>query len=269
MLLLLIAIAIALSGCSGNSNDAAPGGDDDISNDDDDGSVDDDDDTGTLAAVKAFLECPAQAKQYDAVGFDASGSTDPLGKPLNFSWDFDVTDGISPEAIGKNVEHAFTTFGVFTVTLLVNCVDGRTATARANITITESLPVYQDIILDEGNEGTIFKTPDCTGGCAGDVKKHWNMPEHVVRVESMFCWNDSAWQFEITLGTGECPDKGVPLTAQSSDSGSITVTYENGTGTDLQTGQWFVHVKIANPDDLPVVASCAYSVTLRIYYVED
>jgi hypothetical protein len=264
-LLLLIAVAIALAGCAG-SNDRTDAGDDDDASDDD-VSGDDDDAAGTQITAK--FTASAQAKQYDIVIFDASGSSDPDGKPLNYSWDFDLADGISADATGRTAEHAFTSFGQFTVTLSVTSNDGRTATTRSNITITESLPSYEDITLDEGNTGTIFKTPDCTGGCAGDVKKHWNMPEHVLSVESTFSWNDSAWQFEITLGTGECPDNGIPLTAQSGDGGSITVAYSNATGDELETGQWFVHVKIANPEDLPLVASCAYSVTLRIYYIED
>jgi hypothetical protein len=275
LLLSIIAIAIALAGCSSSSNDVAPDSDDDSSSDeiisDDDSVVGDDDstNTGAHADIVAKFKAPSQAKQYDTVELDASGSSDPDGKPLNYSWDFDITDGVSPEATGEAVAHAFTSYGEFTVTLLVSSTDGRTATTRQNITITESLPAYEDITLDEGNDGTIYKTPDCTGGCAGDVKKHWNMPERVVKVESSFYWNDSAWQFEYTLGTGECPDKGIPLTSSPGDSGSITISYENESGTNLQTGQWFVHVKIANPDDLSKVAQCPYTVTLRVYYEED
>ena len=265
MLLFLIAIAIAMAGCSGSGNDAQPQGDDDLSDDDDDDTAN----TGAHSDILAKIDAPSQAKQYDTVVFDASGSSDPEGKPLNYSWDFDHENGISSDASGETVEHAFTSFGASTVTLTISSSDGRTATARVNISITESLPEYEDLTFDEGNEGTIYKTPDCAGGCAGDVKKHWNMPEHVVKVVSTLYWNDSAWQFEFTLGTGECPDKGTPLTSAPGDSGSITISYENGNGTQLQTGQWFVHVKIANPDDLPKVAQCAYSVTLRTYYEED
>ncbi len=63
------------------------------------------------------------------VSFDGSGSTDPDGDSLTYSWDFD--DGTN--GIGETVSHTFSNVGTYTVTLTVN--DGELS-HQTSVTIT-------------------------------------------------------------------------------------------------------------------------------------
>lgn len=52
--------------------------------------------------------------------FDASGTTDPDGDQLYFSWDFDDRDGIGIDSEGDRAHHSFTEKRIYTVTLRVS-----------------------------------------------------------------------------------------------------------------------------------------------------
>ncbi|MHA3770215.1 PQQ-dependent sugar dehydrogenase [Verrucomicrobiota bacterium sgz303538] len=70
------------------------------------------------------------------VGFDASGSRDPDGGPLRFTWDF----GDGKKAEGVKATHAFTTAGLWPVTLTVTDAQGAAATAVLNIAAGNEAP---------------------------------------------------------------------------------------------------------------------------------
>ncbi len=70
------------------------------------------------------------------VGFDASASHDPDGGPLRFTWDF----GDGKMAEGMKAAHAFTTAGVWPVTLTVTDAQGAAATAVVNIAAGNQAP---------------------------------------------------------------------------------------------------------------------------------
>jgi PKD repeat protein len=53
------------------------------------------------------------------VTFDATGSSDPQGNPLTYSWDFDASNGTQQDATGPSPSHTYTSPGAFTVTLKV------------------------------------------------------------------------------------------------------------------------------------------------------
>ena len=77
------------------------------------------------------------------VTFDGTGSSDPEGAPLTYSWDFG--DGSAP-ASGATPSHTYGSAGVYTVTLTVNdgTQDSAAATTTATITATSNLPPSAD-----------------------------------------------------------------------------------------------------------------------------
>lgn len=58
------------------------------------------------------------------VWFDGGNST---GDIVKYSWDFDRGDGLSEDATGSIVSHAFTEYGDYRVTLTVSDPDGKTS----------------------------------------------------------------------------------------------------------------------------------------------
>ena len=77
-----------------------------------------------------------QAAPGDTVYFDGSGSYDPDGQPINYSWDFDDSNGIQVDATGVTVSHVYADPGVYTVTLTVADANG-TGSDTATVTVTE------------------------------------------------------------------------------------------------------------------------------------
>ncbi|MBC8143880.1 MAG: PKD domain-containing protein [Armatimonadetes bacterium] len=53
---------------------------------------------------------------------------------LRYSWDFDSSDGIQEDAVGRNVTHVFTSAGKRTVTLTVSDVDGIKQSDQKSVT---------------------------------------------------------------------------------------------------------------------------------------
>jgi PKD repeat protein len=72
----------------------------------------------------AFSSTPAVATIGQAVSFDATGSSDPLGAPIaSYAWDF----GDGDKGTGATPAHGYAKAGDKTVTLTVAAADGRTA----------------------------------------------------------------------------------------------------------------------------------------------
>ncbi len=82
--------------------------------------------SANLAAGKLPLE----------VAFDASASRDPDGDPLQFAWDF----GDGKKAEGMKATHAFTTAGVWPVTLTVTDQKGSASTTVMNVAAGNEAP---------------------------------------------------------------------------------------------------------------------------------
>lgn len=81
------------------------------------------------------------------VNFDASGSTDPNGDALSYSWDF----GDGETAIGIAPSHTFNEAGTFLVTLTVN--DGNGGSSVQNVTINAIDPTLPQGLRVEYRDG--------------------------------------------------------------------------------------------------------------------
>jgi len=92
---------------------------------------------GPRAAPVAEAGPDQSVNVNDTVHFDGSGSSDPDGDALTYSWDFDRSNGIQRDATGANVSHVYTVAGVYRVTLTVS--DGlQVATDECNVTVNEA-----------------------------------------------------------------------------------------------------------------------------------
>lgn len=86
------------------------------------------------APTAYFTITPDSGQAPIVVNFDASGSSDPDGDPLDFTWDF----GDGQSGVGVSPSHEFAVGGSFSVTLTVS--DGRGGNDQATATITVTAP---------------------------------------------------------------------------------------------------------------------------------
>lgn len=83
--------------------------------------------------VASFSFTPATAIFPADISFDASGSADPDGTIIQYSWNF----GDGTTGTGKTVTHRYTTYGTFSVRLTVTDNNGATAS------LTKSVPILR------------------------------------------------------------------------------------------------------------------------------
>jgi large repetitive protein len=86
-----------------------------------------------------------------ACDFSGSGSSDPEGTNLTYSWNFGDSSSGSNTATGVTASHSFTTAGTYTVTLTVS--DGSlTGTVTKSVTVTDT--AYINDIDATGSDGS-------------------------------------------------------------------------------------------------------------------
>jgi len=108
--------------------------------------TDDDGSTGSTSAmvtvlnispVAAFTENTTSVIESETIAFDASGSYDPDGTIVSYSWNF----GDGKTATGVSTAHAYLQDGTRTVSLTVTDDEGKTDTTTATITVLNKAPV--------------------------------------------------------------------------------------------------------------------------------
>jgi PKD repeat protein/ribosomal protein S27E len=78
------------------------------------------------------------ANLNEAVTFNGSGSTDPDGDILTFTWDFNAADGTDDvDAVGMEVQYTYTAYGEFIVTLTVDDKNGGLDTDNLTVTVNQ------------------------------------------------------------------------------------------------------------------------------------
>jgi len=81
------------------------------------------------------------------VTFNGSLSSDNIGV-LNYSWDFNATDGISEDAIGETSTHTYSTLGIYTVTLNVSDSVGNTDSDTLKVEVVEEIKTMHIASID-------------------------------------------------------------------------------------------------------------------------
>ena len=84
-----------------------------------------------------FTISPSSPKVGDSVRFDASGSSDPDGQIVRYSWDF----GDGSTGSGSKVTHIFSRAGSYTVRLTVTDDRGATASTSHQLTVRQPQPI--------------------------------------------------------------------------------------------------------------------------------
>jgi PKD repeat protein len=95
-----------------------------------------------------------------AVNFDAGASTDDNGID-SYSWDFDVSDGITSEATGVMAENTYASPGTYTVTLTVTDTAGQKSTDTLKVIVKSSSVIYTPVYdnrLRESSPSTVLST---------------------------------------------------------------------------------------------------------------
>jgi len=93
-----------------------------------------------------------EALAGQAVSFDGSGSSDPDGTIVSYSWDFNASDGISEDAAGVTASHTYSSSGTYTVTLTVTDNAGATNQDTAIVTVSEE-PAEVEVFFDSFESG--------------------------------------------------------------------------------------------------------------------
>ncbi len=103
-------------------------------------------------------------KKNIVVHFDGSGSSDDVGV-VSYSWDFDISNGITVDAIGAITNHTYSNLGTYTVTLNVSDSDGKYATDTLIITVNDVTTTINTSGGSSGSSGTsgeAFENIICT-----------------------------------------------------------------------------------------------------------
>jgi OmpA-OmpF porin, OOP family len=93
------------------------------------------------------LTVPAEGQAGTAVTLDASGSSDPDGNPLTYTWDFG--DGTPPQTAAARTTHTYARVGGYTVKVTVTGRGG-------SCTATAQLPIAQTIRIQESAGKVLF-----------------------------------------------------------------------------------------------------------------
>jgi hypothetical protein len=96
----------------------------------------------------SFTASPTQPATAQIVMFDGSGSFDPDGSIVQYSWDFG--DGFAAE--GRTITHSFAVAGEFTASLTVTDNDGFTGTTQRTIVVIA--PIIQ-VRVDVSGDGVV------------------------------------------------------------------------------------------------------------------
>jgi glucose/arabinose dehydrogenase/PKD repeat protein len=90
------------------------------------------------------------------VNFDGTGSSDPEGKPLTYSWDLN-SDGTFGDATGPTASYSYTTAGVYHPSLRITDDQGASDTASATITAGNTAPIA---VIDSPSSSLTWRVGD-------------------------------------------------------------------------------------------------------------
>lgn len=124
------------------------------------------------------------------VTFNGSLSSDNIGV-LNYSWDFNATDGISEDAIGETSTHTYSTLGIYTVTLNVSDSVGNTDSDTLKVEVVEEIKTMHIASIDVSFTKTKEAGPNIFG-YATAIVTIVNETDDPVQNANVLChWSDA------------------------------------------------------------------------------
>jgi glucose/arabinose dehydrogenase/PKD repeat protein len=191
--------------------------------------------TGANQAPTALVSAnPTNGPVPLTVAFDGTGSTDPEGKPLTYSWDLNG-DGIFGDATGATATFMYTAAGVYTASLRVTDDQGATDTASVTITAGNTAP---NPVIDSPAASLLWKVGDTIGfsGHATDAQDgtlpasglKWSLILHHCFTPSDCHTHLIQTMTGVASGSFNAPDHAYPcwleLQLTATDSGGLTST---------------------------------------------
>jgi PKD repeat protein len=168
------------------------------------------------------------------VGFDGTGSSDPEGRPLSYSWDLNA-DGTFGDATGSTASYTYTTAGVYHPSLRVTDDQGASDSTSITITVGNTAPVA---VIDSPASSLTWKVGDpiAFSGHATDVQDgtlpasalSWSLVMHHCFTPSD-CHTHLIQTFNgVSSGSVAAPDHEYPcwleLQLTATDSGGLATT---------------------------------------------
>ena len=168
------------------------------------------------------------------VTFDGSGSTDPEGRPLTYSWDLNG-DGTFGDAASPTTSYTYTSSGTYTASLRVTDDQGATDTASVTITIGNTAPVA---VIDTPSATLTWQVgqtinfsghaTDAQDGTLPSSALTWSVILHHCITQTN-CHTHLIQTFtEVASGSFTAPDHAYPcwleIQLTATDSGGLTST---------------------------------------------
>ena len=123
--------------------------------------------------VALFSATPETAEIGETISFDASESYDPDGTIVSYLWDF----GDGSTANGVEVDHAYSQYGVYTITLTVTDDDGATDTMSVTKSFVNKSPFASFTKSTQTahlNEAVTFNAAESSDPDGTIVSYHWD-----------------------------------------------------------------------------------------------
>jgi PKD repeat protein len=187
---------------------------------------------GNQAPTARATATPTAGDAPLTVAFDGTGSSDPEGRPLAFSWDLNG-DGTFGDATGATATHTYTSSGVVTAGLRVTDDVGATDTDTVTITIGNTAP---NPVIDTPGPSLTWQVGQVISfsGHADDVQEGrlpasaltWQLIlHHCSSTAPNDCHTHALQDFAGTAGSFSAPDHSYPswleLRLTATDSGGL------------------------------------------------